>query len=74
MYRQLIEEEITIRYNQFYEKSYCQNSLQIQLILPTFTTTDIIQLLQRGVSLPFGIAQYQSQVRSRGTIKQTINL
>jgi hypothetical protein len=56
MYRQLIEEEITIRRNQFRENLpsdviiYCQNSLQTQLIWPIFTTTDVINFLNRSVS------------------------
>jgi hypothetical protein len=64
MYRQLIEEERTIRRNQFHEILpsdviiYCQNSLQTQLIWPIFTTTDVINFLNRGVSLPTGIAPY----------------
>ena len=64
MYRQLIEEVKTIRHNQFHEKSpsdtiiYCQNSLRTQLIWPIFSCADVILLLHRDVSSPFGIAQY----------------
>ena len=59
MYRQLIEEKITIRHNQFHEISpsdviiCCQNSLKTQLIWPIFAPCRRNLFPQQGCILIF---------------------